>query len=344
MVEPSENAPSENECPVCLEPILESEATTTTNCGHMYHFTCFMRAFQDSDNCSVCRADLFPERNSERRDRNEEEDEEEELVELELDDLDDDIVNQIRSHIRDHLESQLGNTTTSEYRRRRSINDIFKACRDGNQSTVVSILEGNPDLKYSRDLHLNSILHSSVLSGNENLVRYLVNDISLPIDCYNIHRLSPIHFCVLTKNPRILRILLNCGGNVDFPNGSGETPLMIACKQRNSIDCQILLDNNANVNIFDMNGNTPLHFAVNGRSNSCVRNILSSDKTDQNAANYFNNTPLHLACMNESTSIVRILLSGCSDPELKNNAGHKPIDLIPSENSRLRALLRENSA
>lgn len=353
MVEPS-NENENGNCPVCLEVILDSESTTTTNCGHEYHFTCFMRAFQDSVHCSVCRADVFPERNNEDENRQstspeedgeEDDDDEDEIVELSLDDLGEDMVEQIRSHIRQHLDSQLGNSaSTNEYRRRRSIIDLFKASRDGNQTLVTSIIQENPDLKFSHDVNLNSILHNAVLSGSENLVRYMINDLNSPIDCYNIHRLSPIHFAVLARSSRILRLLINCGGNIDYPDGSGMSALMMSCHQGDSNLVQILLDNNANVNLFDLSGNTALHYAVMGRSNSCIRSILANSLTDQNVLNYFHNSPLHLACMNGSTSIVRILMSGCADPDLKNKAGRKPIELIASDNSRLRALVRDHSA
>jgi len=49
---------------------------------------------------------------------------------------------------------------------------------------------------------------------------------------------------------------------------------------------------------------------------------------------------LHLACMNGSTTMVRILLSSDADPDIENRAGHKPVDLVSSDNSRLRSLFR----
>jgi len=68
--------------------------------------------------------------------------------------------------------------------------------------------------------------------------------------------------------------------------------------------------------------------------------IHGCEKTDQDSVDFFNNTPLHLACMNGSTTMVRILLASGADSTIENRAGHKPVDLVSSDNSRLRSLFR----
>lgn len=343
---------TEDVCPVCQEGFSESESPTRTPCGHLYHFLCLMRSFESSNECCICRADLFPERVNRPRqdadvgvvDNEEDEDEDEDgVVEISLDDLGDETIEQIRSHIREQLSVQLGQGVPGLTRVSRT-DELFSACKSGDLTRVSSLLNTNPDLKYSKDMFMNTILHFGVLSENESLVRYLLNEQLVPIDCFNIHRQTAIHYAVMAKSIRMVRLLINCGGYVDSQDNAGQTPLMLACKRGDGNICQILLDNDSSVTSFDLSGQTPLHIASSGRSNSCIRNIMANDSTNENATDFFGNTPLHLACLNGSVSIVRILLSGCADPELKNKAGHKPLDLISSENSRLRSLVRDHSA
>ena len=334
-------------CPVCLEPFSEEIPEATPPCGHKYHFTCFMKAFENSHECAICRADVFPERSVDpertRIPNHDDDDDDEEIVELSLEDLGEDAMNTIRNHIREQLHTQLGSSEFDSLGIS-SIGNLFKACEDGDMNSVSTILSEDMEMKTSKDVHFNTILHSAILSENENLVRYLINDISLPTDCNNVHRFTPLHYAVFSKSIRMVRLLINCGASIDPQDNSGKTPLMVSCQKGEPQICQLLLDNGASVSMFDMSGNTALHFASMGKSNSCVRNILGDDKTNQNAFDFFNNTPLHLACINGSTTIVRILLAACADPSIKNKAGHIPVELVSSDNSRLRSLVRDHSS
>ena len=334
-------------CPVCLEEFSSDIHECTPPCGHRYHFTCFMRAFENSHECALCRADVFPERSVDPErtripNHDDDDSDDNEVVELSLDDLGEETIETIRNHIREQLNTQLGSTELG-YFGISNVGNIFKACEEGNISDVSDILARDSELKNSRDVHFNTILHSSIISQNENMVRYLINEIHLPTDCNNVHRMAPIHYAVMSKSNRMVRLLLNCGAFIDPQDNSGKTPLMMACQRGDANICQLLIDNNASMNIFDMSGNTALHFASMGGSNSCLRIILGCEKTNKDSVDFFYNTPLHLACMNGSTTMVRILLDSGANPTIENRAGHKPIDLVPSDNPRLRSLFRSHS-
>ena len=333
--------PETQNCPVCLEPI-EIMNSTTTPCGHSYHFTCFMRAFENSYECSVCRSDVFPERTNEENRASSED-----VMELTLEDLGEDAVNEIRSQIREQLQIHLnpnGNTgDMAQIRRRRTEFELFKSCEDGDLNAVTEAIHRNTQMKFAEDDELNTLLHSSILSENENMVRYLINELSLPVNVHNIYRLFPIHFSVLSKSNRLTRLLLNCGAFVDPQDSTGRTPLIIACQKNESEICSTLIDNNASVRAFDANGDTALHFASRVRGISCLRAILSNERADPNSQNFFGDTPLHSACLSGSTSSVNYLLNKGADTTIQNKAGHKPIDCVPRDNSRLRNIIREHS-
>ena len=332
-------------CPVCLEGFSSEINECMPPCGHRFHFTCFMRAFENSHECALCRADVFPERSVDpertRIPNDDDDDDEDDIVEFSLEDLGEDTVETIRNHIRDQLNAQLLNSTelgSLSLGNISNVGNLFKACEEGSISGVSDILDRDSELKNSRDVHFNTILHSAIISQNENMVRYLINEIHLPTDCTNVHRMTPLHYAVMSKSIRMVRLLINCGAFIDPQDNSGKTPLMMACQRGDANICQLLIDNDASMSIFDMSGSTALHFASMGRSNSCLRIILGCEKTNKDSVDFFNNTPLHLACMNGSTTMVRILLSSDADPGIENRAGHKPVDLVSSDNSRLRSL------
>ena len=75
-----------------------------------------------------------------------------------------------------------------------NVGNLFKACEEGSISGVSEILAIDSELKNSRDVHSNTILHSAIISQNENMVRYLINEIRLPTDCTNI----PVSYTHLT--------------------------------------------------------------------------------------------------------------------------------------------------
>ena len=49
-------------CPVCLDPIQDSQEAAFPECGHQYHAHCFGQLiFSGDDKCCVCRESLFPD-------------------------------------------------------------------------------------------------------------------------------------------------------------------------------------------------------------------------------------------------------------------------------------------
>lgn len=339
-------------CPVCQHNILESENSTTTPCHHEYHFDCFMRAVRISGCCAICRAELYPDSDEVVPPQIENE----EVVEISLASLGQESIDAIREQLRRRIRTNTDNPDEinvdddelSDFgdpflRRRRNEFNLFKYCEDGDISRVRSILERDPDMKYAEDDELNTLLHSSIFSDSESLVRFLVVDLAMPSNTHNLYRMTPLHFAASSKSPRLCRILVNAGAFIDPQTTSGITPLMISCKRKDLLTCTFLLDNNASTRSFDSNGDSALHHAAMNRSIACIRVILRRELVDVDAVNFFGESPLHLACASDSTTSVRILIEKGADVDLKNKGGKTPIDYITSDNSRLRSIVRGHS-
>ena len=342
-------------CPVCQHNILESENSTTTPCHHEYHFDCFMRAVRISGCCAVCRAELYPD--SDEVVPPQIENDQEEVVEISLASLGQESIDAIREQLRRRIRTNTDNPDEinvddddelSDFgdpilRRRRNEFNLFKYCEDGDISRVRSILERDPDMKYAEDDELNTLLHSSIFSDSETLVRFLVVDLAMPSNTHNLYRMTPLHFAASSKSTRLCRVLVNAGAFIDPQTTSGITPLMISCQKKDNSTCTFLMDNNASTRSFDSSGDSALHHAARCRSIACIRTILRGERVDVDSVNFFGESPLHLACASDSTTAVRILIEKGADVDLKNKGGKTPIEYVASDNSRLRAIVRGHS-
>lgn len=86
-------------------------------------------------------------------------------------------------------------------------------------------------------------------------------------------------------------------------------------------------------------GMAAIHEAVLSGNMECVKLLvkLGADIHQRDEEDW---TPLHMACSDGFPEIARYLLSLGADPELLNDCGEKPADLIESNNKELLELFR----
>lgn len=106
------------------------------------------------------------------------------------------------------------------------------------------------------------------------------------------------------------------GADIDAKNYLGQTPLMQACTQAYKIAepiLQALLDEGAETDSKDGSGNTALHFAARNKINSdafAIAEILFDNANpDVSAVNNDGKTALDYATEANNTSLVKLLLS-----------------------------------
>ncbi|KAK2919467.1 protein phosphatase 1 regulatory subunit 27b isoform X1 [Channa argus] len=81
-------------------------------------------------------------------------------------------------------------------------------------------------------------------------------------------------------------------------------------------------------------GMAAIHEAVLSGNLECVK-LLFQYGADVHQRDEEGWTPLHMACSDGFPHIARYLLSLGADPELENNCGERPADLIDEENKEL---------
>jgi len=218
--------------------------------------------------------------------------------------------------------------------------NIFRACRRGEITEVRRIIQENEEMSTVEDDDYDTLLHIGVYSGNEQLVRYLINELSIPVNSINNFRMSPLHYAVSNSDLNTSTLLLNSGAYVDVQDIAGKTPLIHACCLNKSDIAQLLLDRGASTRTFDSSGDSPLHHATRGKCIAAIKVILRHSSTDVNATNFLEETPLHVACASGSHTAVRFLLESGSDPSMKSKSGKKAVDYVIRDNSNTSSRLR----
>lgn len=137
--------------------------------------------------------------------------------------------------------------------------------------------------------------------------------------------------------------------------GTGDTPIIAACRRGNLRIVKYLLDSNANVSIRNKKQRTCLHYATRRtfsfldylmiailmpilligylimeekqRKNVKLMEFLLATKVDVNAVDYKGNTGLHYACQRKSQRIVPLLLQRNADVSIQNKKQETPLDI-----------------
>jgi Ankyrin repeats (3 copies) len=155
---------------------------------------------------------------------------------------------------------------------------------------------------------------------------------------------------IFYKDVDAVKVLLECGVDVNRCNRRGVTPLYEACEPCHVDLVKTLLLKGADPNIpsADEGRLAPLHILVahdhyveKKQNNLACAELLLNHGADVNQKIFgFGSTPLHLVGPYKQPELLALLLSRGADPLLKNTAGKRP-KLRPEDLKRLQALLTE---
>jgi ankyrin repeat protein len=176
--------------------------------------------------------------------------------------------------------------------------------------------------------------------------------------------------CQTTKKDAsldVVKLLLEMGaqGSINAQNVVGNTALHYACENNLKNIAQLLVANGADLTIKNLVGKTPIDVCTDPMlksifkrhvenvknmfrfvENNRKKDVLTLLKTFRNL-NIVNsttgNTPLHIACQLGNQDIAELLLQYGADPNILNNAGKTPFNLIAVKNVTLQADLENQS-
>ncbi|KAK0234166.1 ankyrin repeat-containing domain protein [Armillaria fumosa] len=137
----------------------------------------------------------------------------------------------------------------------------------------------------------------------------------------------------------------------DSHGGASNNERLLAAARTDNEDLmmEVFSEGGFDINFQDGLGNTALHLAVSNGSTDVLEHILSHEDCDVDPINRIEKaTPLHLAVKLEHPGlrkhVVNSLLDAGADTSIRDKFGETALDLVPSEDTEVRALFRKAQA
>jgi ankyrin repeat protein len=231
--------------------------------------------------------------------------------------------------------------------------EIHDAALNGNLARVNALLQGNPDLAFSKEdkfgatpLHLaaqnghkdvaelllanhadvnaktgegGTPLQLAAKNGHKDVAELLLTN-KAEVDGKNNYGLTPLHHAAYNGHKDVVELLLAKGADVNAGRNVRATPLHLAAKNGHKDVAELLLANKAYINAKDKVGQTPLHYAAKNGHRDVVELLLAC-KADVNNEDDDGATPLHYAVENGHKSVIELLLANNAEVNGENNKG-----------------------
>lgn len=184
------------------------------------------------------------------------------------------------------------------------------------------------DLKLS-----NAEKYREAISNISSILKMLVSS-GCKINAIDENYDTALHFAA-TRDPEIVRLLIECGAKIDAENKEKATPLQLASADGKFEVAFVLIENGANIAAQDRNGLSAIHYAALWQEKICPKTgvkilpsalvdankvidlLLQKDHKLINAKDKSGYTPLHFAAQNNQANIAQHLLARGANIEAK---------------------------
>jgi ankyrin repeat protein len=136
------------------------------------------------------------------------------------------------------------------------------------------------------------------------------------------------------------------GANINAQDEFGSTPLQVAIAEKQLAAAALLLELGADATIQDPNGSTALHWAIEHDLPDVLETLVRKCSSAVSISDKHGNQPLWTASFKARGDyrMVRLLLRCGADPEHRNNANLRPIDIAKKKGDADLLRLLENRA
>lgn len=144
---------------------------------------------------------------------------------------------------------------------------------------------------------------------------------------YSDHRLrSCLSGYVENNNVEAIKLAVRNRVSVNVADNAGVTPLHIAAKSNDRLQCmkELLKSESVNIDVKTFSGDTPVAFSCKTDSNRVLK-VLIQHGADLNLSNCDKETPLHIACSKGCLKTVILLIEAGADVNVKDLSEWTPL-------------------
>jgi len=213
---------------------------------------------------------------------------------------------------------------------------IHEACREGQTAKVESLLAANPKLANLRDPDERLPIHWAVSFNHLPIVRVLVQTRNFDADVADGSGWTPLMMACSRKDAeQIVDLLLSKDADVNAKNNNGQTALHFCASKSNLDIARTLLAQKppATARVKDKRGQLPLHRAAAVGNVPMIKALLDA-KSPLNATDMDGMTALHHAISEGHGDAALLLLTKGAEFDKKDNDDHLPLDLAPDAKTR----------
>ena len=142
---------------------------------------------------------------------------------------------------------------------------------------------------------------------------------------------TPLTVATQGSHGKHIEILLRAGADVNFPDFTGLSALILAVTDKCEINCvSSFVAAGADVDARDNDGKTALTWSVHHEHAECIENLVQAG-ADVNLVNYDGSTPLTVAAQGSHDKHIEILLRAGADVNFPDFTGLSPLILAAIE-------------
>lgn len=208
------------------------------------------------------------------------------------------------------------------------------------------LVKGGADI-FLQDHDCQDVLASQTeLGGRYRNIKYLLEE-GAQVHHKSVLGCTPLHDAALKCDYEVVDLLIRNGADPNAKNNDGETPILYASTQENSVDTiRLLIECGAYfVGLHDKYGLTALLNATYGNELGLVK-LLVAHGADVNEKDEGRHSPLHYAAQGGQDEMIEFLLSSGADVNSRSSYERTPLMLVGKfgDNEKCAKILIERGA
>ena len=181
---------------------------------------------------------------------------------------------------------------------------LYQAIQRKRLSAAKMLLDAGANPNIPTD-DQKTALSWAAAEGSEESIELLLKQPEIQLDVPDKSSQTPLLLAADAGHTKCVRLLLDKGANVKHTDNEGRTALSLAAKKGHKVVAKLLLKNRAEINAQDKRGNTPLALGAEGNHDAVVRFLLESG-ADADRADEDEETPFEKARDRHFDQIVQV--------------------------------------